>query len=228
MERKEHIVVLLIDDHPMIRNSYKQAALIVADSFTSLSFKFYEAGNCDEAVLKIKNFSDKRLKNCLIFLDIGLPPAKDNSVISGEDLGIWIRKVIPESKIIVSTAFNNNYRVHNILKNLNPEGFLVKNDTTPDELLTAIKEVLSDPPYYSKTVLKLMRKKSSNDFVLDEIDRKLLYELSLGTLMKDLPEILHLSIAGVEKRKRQLKLLFNTETSTDKELLLVAREKGFI
>lgn len=227
MEKKEY-VVLLIDDHPLIRSSYKEAAKLEAASRRDIFFKYEEAGNCDEAILKLKELLDKGVENCLIFLDIGLPPAKDGHIVSGEDLGLWIREIMFESRIIVSTAFNNNYRVHNILKNLNPDGFLVKNDTTPEELLIAIREVLSDPPYYSKTVLKFMRKKSSNGFILDEIDRKLLYELSLGTLMKDLPEILHLSIAGVEKRKRQLKLLFNTDTSTDKELLSVAREKGFI
>lgn len=114
------------------------------------------------------------------------------------------------------------------MKNLDPDGFLIKNDITSKELVEAIKVVINDPPYYSKTVLKLIRLEVSNEFVLDSIDRKLLYELSVGTMMKDIPDILHLSIAGIEKRKRKLKGIFNLETSTNKELLEKAKEKGFL
>lgn len=225
---KKTYVVLLIDDHPLIRSSYKEAAKLVTTINEELFFIYEEAGDCDEAMEKVKAISEREIEDCLVFLDISLPASEDKSMVSGEDLGIRIKSQLPASKIIVSTTFNDNYRIHNILKNLNPDGFLVKNDTTPKELLNAILDVIFDPPYYSKTVLKLLRKKSSEVYLLDETDRKLLYELSLGTLMKELPKILHLSIAGVEKRKRHLKLLFNIESSSDKELLSVAREKGFI
>jgi hypothetical protein len=76
--------------------------------------------------------------------------------------------------------------------------------------------------------VKLLRKQVANDFILDNIDRKILYELSLGTRMKDLPSVLPLSIAGIEKRKRHLQEIFNIKGGGDKELLLVAKEKGFI
>ena len=76
--------------------------------------------------------------------------------------------------------------------------------------------------------MKLLRKEISNDFLLDKIDRKLLYELSIGTMMKDLPEVLFLSLAAVEKRKRHLKQIFDVQSPYDKELLLKAKEKGFI
>jgi hypothetical protein len=77
-------------------------------------------------------------------------------------------------------------------------------------------------------VIKLLRKQVSTDYLLDGTDRKLLYEISIGTRTKDLPDILPLSIAGIEKRKRQLKKAFNTETDEDKELIMKAKEKGFL
>jgi hypothetical protein len=46
--------------------------------------------------------------------------------------------------------------------------------------------------------------------------------------MKDLPKILPLSIAGIEKRKRNLKVIFDVEGQDDKALIMVAKEKGFI
>lgn len=83
-------------------------------------------------------------------------------------------------------------------------------------------------PYYSKTVIKLLRDQVVNDFILDHYDRKILHELSIGTRMKDLPSVLPLSNAGIEKRKRNLKRMFNVKKLDDRQLLITAKEKGFI
>ena len=64
--------------------------------------------------------------------------------------------------------------------------------------------------------------------ILDEYDRKILYELSIGTRMKDLPNLLPLSIAGIEKRKRNLKRMFNVKKLDDRQLMISAKEKGFL
>tara|TARA_B100000497_G_C7333014_1_gene220131 strand:+ start:328 stop:561 length:234 start_codon:yes stop_codon:yes gene_type:complete len=77
-------------------------------------------------------------------------------------------------------------------------------------------------------VIKLLRDQIVNDFVLDNYDRKILYELSIGTRMKDLPKLIPLSIAGIEKRKRNLKRMFNVKKMDDRELLISAKEKEFI
>ena len=143
-------------------------------------------------------------------------------------MGLLIRKTLPNPRIIVSTTFNDNFRVHSILKNINPEGLLIKNDITPSELLETIRIIIEAPPYYSKTVIKLLRDQVVNEFILDQYDRKILYELSIGTRMKDLPELLPLSMAGIEKRKRKLKQMFNVNKLDDRHLIICAREKGFI
>ncbi len=46
--------------------------------------------------------------------------------------------------------------------------------------------------------------------------------------MKDLPELVHLSITAIEKRKRQIKQMFGVTSPDDKDLILIARDKGFI
>jgi DNA-binding NarL/FixJ family response regulator len=225
---KEKIKVLLVDDHPIIIAAYESAFQSISNEENgNLSFHIDSAENCDVAEIKIKEESFK-MGIDIIFLDLRLPPSKDNKILSGEDLGILVKQLMPQTKIIVSTTFNDNYRIHSIIKNVNPDGFLIKNDITPEEIVIAIKNVLYDPPYYSKSVLRLLRKEVSNDFLLDDIDRRLLYELSLGTKMKDLPNILPLSIAGVEKRKRHLKDILSVNNSDDKQLIISAREKGFI
>ena len=147
--------------------------------------------------------------------------------LGGQDLGILIRNKIKNIKIIVATTFNDGYMISSILKSINPEAFLTKNDLTIEILIEAIKGVIIDPPYYSKTVTKILRKQSTNDFVIDNIDRKLLHELSRGTKMNELPMVLPLSMASIERRKRILKDVFNVEGG-DRDLLQLALEKGFI
>jgi len=68
----------------------------------------------------------------------------------------------------------------------------------------------------------------THTFALDAIDRRLLYELSIGTKMKEIPKVLPMSIAGVEKRKRRLISLFEVEEQGDRALIKAAMDKGFI
>ncbi|MDG2194278.1 MAG: response regulator transcription factor [Polaribacter sp.] len=222
--------VLIIDDHPLISEAYKNALNIIEIESESaeISFGIETANNCDTAFAKIKESAKKRVPFDLIFLDIKLPPSKEGKIRSGEDLGIRIKSLLPNSKIIISTTFNDNYRIHSIFQSLSPDGFLIKNDINPQELITAIKAVISNSPYYSITVVKMLKKEVSNDLLIDKVDRALLYELSIGTKTKSLPNIIPLSIAGIEKRKRHLKELFDITKQDDKTLISVAREKGFV
>ena len=219
---------LIIDDHPLIAEAYKSAFKYIENQDEAISFTIQMANDCDTAIDIIKECADNDDHIHIAFLDMRLPQSTDGTILSGEDLGIKINELLPETRIIVSTTFNDNFRVHSILKNINPDGFLVKNDITPIELVQAIKEVLNDPPYYSKTIMKLLRNQVSNDYLLDDIDRKIIYELSIGTKTKDLPALVPLSIAGIEKRKRLLKQVFDINSSDDRELILTAKEKGFI
>ncbi|OUS00795.1 response regulator [Flavobacteriales bacterium 33_180_T64] len=227
MENKKYSV-LIIDDHPLITEAYKTAFNYYSKQNESILFLIQTAQDCDSAFQLINEFYTKKKSLDIVFLDIKLPPSKDGNILSGEDLGLKINKLLPDTKIIVSTTFNDNYRVHSIFKSIDPDGFLIKNDITPKELIETIHTIINDPPYYSKTVIKLLRKQVANDFLLDNIDRKILHELSIGTRMKDLPDILPLSIAGIEKRKRHLKYVFNVKSTDDKELLLMAKKTGFI
>ncbi len=219
--------VLIIEDHPLIIEAYKRAFSQISTNNKTLNFNIETATNCDSAYLRI---NDAKVNNNIdiVFLDIKLPPSKDGNIMSGEDLGAIIRKNLSKVKIIVATTFSDNYRLNAIFKNINPEGFLVKNDLNPKELVLAINTMLNNESYYCKTVLKLMRKHVSNDIIVDTIDRRLLFELSRGSKMTELPQIIPLSLAAIEKRKRRLKQVFGIGDKSDRKLLQIAEEKGFI
>ena len=217
--------VLIIDDHPQIIESFKMAFERFSKD-NQIHFKITEASNIDRAYDLITQ--SKKLSFDIVVLDIKLPESKIKKLLSGEDLGLEIRKHTPETKIIIATTYNDNYRINSILLSINPEGFLVKNDLTSKTILTAIDEVINDIPAYSPTVKKLLRNLTSNDFTLDQIDRQILHELSIGSKMVDLPKIIAMSIGGIERRKRRLKEIFNVYDKDDRALIEIAKEKGFI
>ena len=224
--KNKQLHILIIDDHPLIAEAYENVLVQVLDKEHTLKIEIMNKIDLVLENLQSQDFIDNL---DLVFLDIKLAPSQiDPSLISGEDLGILLKKKKSDLKIIVSTTYNDNYRIHSILKSIDPDGFLVKNDLTPEELKSAIAKVIDNPPYYSQTVLQLMRKQMGNDYLLDELDRRLLFEISSGTKMKDLPQYLPLSIAGIEKRKRNLKMLFDVEKEGDSALIKVAKIKGFI
>lgn len=220
--------ILIIDDHPLIAQAYKLALDELKNTNEGIDFTIAYCHDCAEGYTAIQDAVSNKESIDLVFLDISLPPTKDGKILSGEDLGIKFRELLPEAKIIVSTTYSDNYRIHNIIKSVNPEGFLIKNDLDPDELIKAVGAVLDGKLYFTDSVLEVLRNNVSSDHMLDSMDRRILYELSIGTKMKDIPNVLPLSIAGIEKRKRNLKVIFNIKKNSDKELIQLAKKKGFI
>lgn len=221
------INTLIIEDHQLIIDGYVRALDHVSSKHSDIDFKVSIAKNCIDANHEIEFAVENTLID-LVFLDISLPIALKQELVSGDDLGIKLRSLFPKVKIIVATHLENNYRLVNILKTIKPQGLLIKSELDFNILTDAIVDVLYDMPAYSKKVLKLVRQHISNDFNLDNIDRLMLYHLSLGSKTKDLPEVVHLSMAGIEKRKRRLNQIFNNEKKSDKALLKLARESGFL
>ncbi|WP_299553203.1 response regulator [Seonamhaeicola sp.] len=222
----EKIKILMIDDHPMIIEGYQNTLQFTKKDTQELFIDI--ANNCDEAI----SYMEKSIRNerpyDMLFVDISLPPSSDGAMNSGEDLAEYARKILPEAKIVILTMFNESFRIHNIIKTINPEGFLIKSDLTSSELASAFQAVLNNPPFYSGTVNSHIRKAIASDIVIDEKNRKILHLLSQGVKTKNLAAHLDISLSAVEKRKKQLKDLFSVEDGQDETLLNEARKKGFV
>lgn len=221
----QNFKILMIDDHPMIIEGYQNTILSIKNS--KQEFEIDIANSCDMA-LEMMQRSLKGVPYDILFVDIKIPPSSDGLITSGEDLAKYARKILPNAKIIILTMYNESYRIHNILKTINPEGFLIKSDLTSSELANAFQNILDNPPYYSSTVNTFLRKTVTTDIFVDEKNRKILHLLSQGIKTKNLAEHVGLSLSAVEKRKKQLKTLFSVHDGQDETLLKEAREKGFL
>lgn len=222
----EKIRILMIDDHPMIIEGYQNTLQFTKKPNQELHIDI--ANNCDEAIKFMDKSLEKGLPYDVLFVDISLPASKDGLMQSGEDLAEYARTILPKAKIIILTMFNESFRIHNIIKNIDPEGFLIKSDLTSSELASAFQAVLKNPPFYSGTVNSHIRKSITTDIIIDEKNRKILHLLSQGVKTKNLASHLDISLSAVEKRKKQLKHLFLVEDGQDETLLEEARKKGFV
>lgn len=221
------INVLIVEDAPIIIEAWEAAFEHLSENQSRFKFKIKTATNCDDAQAEIRK-AITSIPFDLVLLDINIPASSDQTLLSGEDLGVVLKETFPKIKIMVFTSHYNNYRLNSILKSLNPDGFIIKCEITFKTLLEALISVLDDLPYYSKTVLQLMRRHIISDFTLDRIDRQLLYHLSKGSKMKHLTEVILLSKSALELRKRNLKELFEVENRDDRDLILKAELLGFL
>ncbi|MDH7913452.1 response regulator [Winogradskyella sp. SYSU M77433] len=223
---KQKFSVLIVEDHQINIDSYKNA-LEFAGEKANVNFTVSEALNCDQAFERIASLKESGELD-IVILDISLPPSKKYDILNGEGLGSLIKQKFPKCKLMVCTSLNDNFRLNSILKSLNPDAFLIKSDITFLDLVSAINKILKDGSFYSETILNLMRKKLTSDLVLDDLDVKILQEISNGARMKELTDIIPLSKTGIERRKKNLKNVFKVKNDSDRDLIIKAREKGFI
>lgn len=217
--------ILTVDDHEMSMMGYKY--ILERIDFNGTSIQLDTAKSFDEGKEKI-DLSLSGFSYNIIFLDVMLATYDEPYAKNGEDLGAYARVKSPESKIVFMSSFSDGYRVNSILSNLDPEGYLVKSDINKESLTTMVHTVMTNPPFYSKGTLAIIRKRLANDLPLDQLDKDIMHFLSLGVKTKDMTKTIPLSLAGIESRKRHIKSLFNIDKQNDQALLHEAKKRGFI
>ena len=98
---KNQTRVLIIEDHPLISEAYKNALISSSFGNKELEFCIDIADNCELAYNKIKKSLESKAFD-LFFIDIKLPRFNEGKILSGEDLGLMIKELIPNSKIIIN------------------------------------------------------------------------------------------------------------------------------
>ncbi len=217
--------ILAVDDHEMIVLGYKYT--LEASTFEKFEVVVHTAPSFEAGKAEIES-SAKRLPYDIIMLDIQMFPEDAKEERGGEDLGLLVKKISPTSKLVFISSFSDSYRINNILKNVNPDGYMVKSEVDQKTLQTMVRTVLDNPPYYTAAALQAIRRKMANEDQIDERDKKILYQLSIGTKTKDISALVAAASTTVENRKRQLKIMLGVENGNDFALIDEARKRGFI
>ncbi|QBZ96965.1 response regulator [Flavobacterium sangjuense] len=215
--------ILIVDDHPFIIQAYKNA--LEKYSQQGYEFDVTQANNCKSGY---ENIVDGKKKFDVAFFDISMPEYAEKGIYSGEDLATLIKKEMPGCKVILLTMHTELLKINNIIKNINPNGLIIKNDLTFDELIFAFDKIINNESYYSQTVIKLVGQAQYNNIELDAFDKQILFHLSKGVKTKDLPQYIPLSLSAIEKRKLNIREILEVKGSTDVDLINEAKTKGVI
>lgn len=219
------IKTLIVDDHPFIIEAYKNA--IKKYSLQGLEFVVTQANDCKSGYELIEGNNAKEFD--LAFFDISMPEYAEKGIFSGEDLAVLLRNRPTPCKIILLTMHTELLKINSIIKNVNPDGLIIKNDLTFDELIFAIDKILNDGNYFSQTVIKLIGQSTQSTTIeLDIFDKQILRQLAKGIKTKDLPDSIPLSLSAIEKRKLNIRELLDLNDASDIDLIRVAKDRGII
>ena len=216
--------ILIVDDHPFIIEGYKNA--ITRYNPHQYEFLISQAHDCKSGYDLIED--ENTLHFDVAFLDISMPAYEEKDIYSGEDLAKLILKKMPSCKVILLTMYTELLKIKTIIRTIQPNGLIIKNDLTVDELLFAFDKVMKNDKYYSQSVQKIINQSPHNSIEIDEFDKQILFHLSKGTSVEDMPQYIPISQNAIEKRKASLKELLKVKSGSDEELLKEAKSKGFL
>ncbi len=216
--------ILIVDDHPFIIEGYKNA--ITRYKPSEFEFLISQANDCESAYKIITN--PDTIAYDIAFLDISMPAYEEKGIYSGEDLAKLINDYMPNCKIILLTMYTELLKIKTIIKTINPKGLVIKNDLTFDELLFAFDLVINNKIYYSQSVQKILDLSEKDLIEIDQFDTQILFHLSKGTKLHDIPQYIPISLGAIERRKQNLKELLKLTDGSDLDLVREAKNKGLL
>ncbi|WP_035694329.1 response regulator [Flavobacterium soli] len=212
--------VLVVDDHPMTVSGYIESLSLKGLFLQSPSF--YKAYSCKEAFLRLAY----PVLFDLAIIDYGLPSHEAENIYSGIDLARLIQQQHPDCKIIMITAHTEVLIIYDIFKKLQPDGLIVKNDITPENLPWTILQIIEGNNHQSPTAKNIIKEIWKKDLMVDDTNRQILLYLSKGYKLKKIEITLLLSLSAIQRRIAQMKAAFDVKE--DSSLVEEAILSGFL
>ncbi len=217
--------ILIVDDHPINVDGY-QALLSNIES--NKKAEYLLAFDCKQAYNTIIKYNLEEKTIDFAFIDISLPAYEEKKMLSGSDIALLIRKVLPDCKIVIISMHKEPNWVNQIFKSINPEGFISKNDINYKLFPEVFQSIASDETYFSQSIKQAQKVIIQNNINWDNHDSKILQLIEKGIKTINLPEFIPLSLSTIEKRKANIKKQLIIDSGSDKELLDAARNLGFL
>ena len=183
----------------------------IKNNIPTADYVFSTATNCRDAYTLIQLSAKNGIFFDFVLLDHGLPDYGELAIQSGGDLVQHIRRMMPETYVIVVTAHTEVIIVYDIVKNKRPDGLVIKKDLSPSLLPIVLKEVAENKTYHSLTVKECVKEIWKKDLMIDDFNRQILIYLSKGYKIKDLEQIVCLSTSSIQKRIIKMKTAFDAD-----------------
>jgi DNA-binding NarL/FixJ family response regulator len=191
-DEKMAIKVLVADDHAMVRSGI--SALLKGSGITVID----EATDGEEAVEKTI-----KLKPDVLLMDIRMPKRDGFAALEK------IRKKLPNQRVVMLSAFDNNTYVARSVA-LGADDYILK-DSPKDEMVAAIQRVYRDEDLSDSSILRrvkrvMNRKKEEGDDGVPLTNRELqvLRHVALGLSNREIGGSLGISIETVKEHVQNI------------------------
>lgn len=196
MKKAQRIKLLLVDDHPIVLDGIK-SHLSAQEEFLVVG----DAANGQEAIRQAR-----LLQPDIVLMDISMPH------MNGMEAVAILRRQVPRAKILVLTMHDNREYISQIIRS-GARGYLLK-DTSPAELVRAIKIIHSGEVFFSPTVSRVVleefvkggQKKSgpSEAGSLSEREREVLALIAEGYSNKEIANRLGVGVRTIETHRERI------------------------
>ncbi|GAB4305690.1 MAG: response regulator transcription factor [Marinilabiliales bacterium] len=198
----EQTDVLIVDDHNLFREGLKILLKRYEDIRT-----IYEAANGIEALEIFQRYQPG-----IVLMDINMPE-KDGSYTTFE-----IIKMFPDARIIALSMYDDEEYYSRMIQS-GVRGFLFK-DSSIDEVITAIRLVVSGKTYFSQEMLCNLVKQDYTTKLLTRREMEILKYICKGFSNKEIAELLCLSKRTIDKHRENI--LDKTNSKNTANLIMYA------
>jgi DNA-binding NarL/FixJ family response regulator len=204
--------ILVIEDHAMISSF---VARVAAEVFPAVKIEIAREGGAGLEACQ-------RLQPDLVLLDLELPDG------DGFDLVQRLRDLAPAARVLVLSAHIEPYILHRVHQ-AKVEGFVDKNNQTPETLGTALRTIAEGRKFFSEAVsvalANIRTDPQSFTKVLSEREQELLRLMGRGESDQAIADLLKLSQFTVKNHRRNIMAKVGVHSTP--ELIRYAIEHGF-
>lgn len=148
---KQTVQLLMVDDHPFILQAYRNTLdRYKPDEYEIVSTSADSGKTGFETITGSPHLFDVAL------LDISIPGYPEKNIESGLDLAFLLRERMPDCKVVLLTMHTEKMKFRYFADTIKPDGLVIKNDLTFEELLLAFEKILAGEKYYSESVLNII------------------------------------------------------------------------
>lgn len=214
---------LIVNEHPTVVIGYI-SILNVDPQFKDLIM--HSATNSKHAYDSIYDAISKQIIYDLILIDLDIVTSKKSPVSSCRQLVLWIKKLMPEAKIILTTRNTEYLPVYDIWKLLQPDGFAIKNDLNTNSIIDMIYQVVNGFIYKSPFVEECICKIWENEMLVEDYNRMIIYYLNMGYKTIEIQDLMSISQSAVQKRIVKMNKAFGVVDRN--ELLIEIKRLGYL
>lgn len=194
--KPRRIKILLVDDHPIVLDGIK-THLDAQPEFTVVA----DAGNGQDAIRKAR-----LTRPDIILMDITMPH------MNGLEALLRLRRHVPEAKVLILTMHDNKEYIAQIIRG-GARGYVLK-DSSPAELVRAIKTVHTGGVFFSPTVSQVLVEEMADGGTrisdmppppeLTDREREVLVLIAEGHINKEIADRLGIGVRTIETHRERI------------------------